>query len=161
MKNKSSKKNIKRKDYPSEELYQRALRLEKMLDEMEIKVNIKKRTCFECKRIVKEADLSLYPHLDNKWVNVCSRCRKKFSNFGVKQINASKKYLNWYEAEYQESLLPVFPKKKFPLPKIKSMYWLIDTSIGEYLGDENNNKILNIVMEDGKIYRGKYIGNNN
>ena len=92
----SGEKNvkIKRKDYSSEELYQRALRLEKMLDEMELKVNIKKRTCFECKRIVKEADLSLYPHLDNKWVNVCSRCRKKFSNFGVKQINAGKKYLS-------------------------------------------------------------------
>jgi hypothetical protein len=41
------------------------------------------------------------------------------------------------------------------------MYWLVDTSIGKYLGDEKNNKILNIVMEDGKIYRGKYIGNNN
>ena len=104
-KDKNKKILVERKNYSSEESYQQALRLEKRLDEMEIRVDIKKRTCFECKELVKkETDLKFYPQLDNKWVKVCQKCRKKFSDFGVKQINTNEKCTNWYEAEKQSQL---------------------------------------------------------
>lgn len=158
-KDKNGKIIIERKNYFSEEQYQRALKLEKALDKMEKNFDIESRRCFECKKIVKkEVYLELYPNL-NKWVKICPKCRKKFSDFAVKQVYAGKKYTNWYDAKYQESLIPKSPKKKISLPKIKNMSWLIDTATGKYIKDEHKHEMLNIMTENGKIYRGKYVGN--
>lgn len=156
---KNRRMTVERKNYHSEQDYQQASNLEKALDKMEKDFDIKSRRCFECRRTVKKKDsLELYPNLD-KWVKICPKCKRKFSNFAIKQMDLGKKDINWYDAKYQKSLLPKNPKNKIPLPKIKNMSWLIDTEIGEYIGDEHNNRMLNIIMENGKIYRGKYIGN--
>ena len=150
-KDKNGKIIIERKNYHCDIDYWKALRLEKALDEMEIRVDIEKRTCFECKELVKkETDLEFYQNLD-KWVKICPKCKKKFSKFGVEQINAGKSPLNWYKAKSLKLEIPPLDETQITILKQNIRFWEEGISILGYWKNEDSFIFRNDFMRKGNV----------